>query len=57
MKYFVEKGVPAAFLDTLNQSALFYASREGQLKCAEFLLKNGKVFFIQSITCRVRSES
>ena len=38
---FVEMGVPANYTDTLDQTALFYASRDGLDDCVNFLIKNG----------------
>jgi ankyrin repeat protein len=41
MKAFIEKGVPPAYTDILNQTVLYYAAREGKLKCAEYLISLG----------------
>lgn len=38
---FVEKGVPATYTDTLNQTVLYYIVREGKMNCVDMFLKLG----------------
>lgn len=37
-KALVERGVPPGYTDVLNQTVLYYAAREGKVKCAEYLI-------------------
>ena len=41
MDMFIKKGVLPTYNDTFDQTALYYAAREGQNECVELLLKNG----------------
>jgi len=41
MKAFVEMGVKANQTDELNQTALYYAAREGHPEVIDFLVKHG----------------
>jgi len=41
MRTFIEKGVPPAYTDILDQTVLYYAAREGKVKCAEYLISLG----------------
>ena len=41
MKMFIEKGVPVAYTDLLDQTVLYYACREGKANCIEMLVKQG----------------
>jgi len=40
MKFFVEKKVNPAYVDILNQTALFYAARENKINCFDIFLNN-----------------
>ncbi len=42
MKIFVERGVPTQYTDILNQTALYYVSREGKIDGVRLLLENSK---------------
>ena len=42
-EFLVGEGVDPCYNDTLNQSALFYASREGNLSLVDYLIKLGCV--------------
>jgi ankyrin repeat protein len=41
VEYLVSNGVDAAIQDKLNQTALYYACREGKLSLIELLIKSG----------------
>ena len=41
IKVFIERGVTPTYTDVLNQTVLYYAAREGKVKCAQYLLSLG----------------
>lgn len=41
MKFFIEQGVNPLEKDKIHQTPLYYASREGKLKCCQFLISKG----------------
>lgn len=41
VEYLISQGVDPIANDTLNQTPLFYASREGKLALVDLFLKNG----------------
>lgn len=41
VEYLIQNGVDAATVDSLNQTALYYACREGKLNLVEILVKQG----------------
>jgi len=45
LKFFIDKGVLATYTDILNQTVLYYASREGKANCIDLLVKLGTVFY------------
>jgi len=43
---FIERGVPATYTDVLNQTVLYYAAREGKLKCLNLLIENSPLWML-----------
>lgn len=41
VKFLIEKKVPATYTDTLNQTALYYAAREGKTNCIDLFISSG----------------
>jgi ankyrin repeat protein len=41
LKFLIEKRVPANYTDTLNQTVLYYAAREGKANCIDMLIASG----------------
>jgi ankyrin repeat protein len=41
MKFLIGEGILPIYTDTLKQTALYYAAREGKLNCVEFLINQG----------------
>ena len=50
---FIDRGVLATYTDTLNQTVLYYAAREGKVNCVDMLLKQGKCVYGNGIGCNV----
>jgi ankyrin repeat protein len=52
MRMLIERGVPASYTDVLSQTVLYYAAREGKLKCLNLLLENSmRPWLSSSIEC------
>ena len=41
IKYFIELGVDPLSKDSIGQTALYYAAREGKFQCAKYLVELG----------------
>jgi ankyrin repeat protein len=41
MKYFVKQGIDPLLKDSIGQTALYYAAREGKFLCCKYLLELG----------------
>ena len=41
MKFLIDKGVDASYLDTYKQTVLYYVAREGKTNCVDLLVEHG----------------
>lgn len=41
MKFFVECGLNPTYKDKIQQTPLYYASREGKYQCCKYLIESG----------------
>lgn len=37
----IDRGAPSGYTDTLNQTVLYYAAREGKLACIDLIIDKG----------------
>jgi len=41
MKFLIGENVPVNYIDSLNQTVLYYAAREGKTNCIDMLVSSG----------------
>ncbi len=57
MKMFIERGVLATYTDILNQTVLYYVSREGKANCVDLLVKLGMCRVVKITRKRLQCKS